>query len=236
MKRITGKLIEGIKRTNAVESFRFALTERINFIPGQFLKVLFDEADPNNKELNKYLSFSSSPAKDYLEVTKKLSHSTFSNKLASLSVGDEVGFTGPLGNCVLKEEHKKICFLIGGIGITPVISILEYIVDKKLPVDVTLFYSNKTEEDIAFRKELDYWHATNNNIEVFYTITECQPKESHCIGGRINKDLILQKVDDVRKRIFFIFGPPRMTEAMKALCIEMGCKKENIKAESFIGY
>jgi len=231
-----GKLIEKIRRVDTVESFRFELSEKLDFFPGQFLKVLIDENDPNNKELNKYLSLSSSPTKNYIEVTKKLSQSTFSNKLASLSVGDEVGFKGPLGNCAFKDEYKKICFLIGGIGITPVVSIVEYIAEKKLPTEVTLFYSNKREEDIAFRKELDFWHTTNNNIEVFYTITECEQKDTKCISGRINKDLIVQKLKDVCDTIFFVFGPPKMVEAMKNICLELGCNKENIKTESFIGY
>jgi len=38
---------------------------------------MFDEKDPNNKELNKYLSFSCSPAKDYIEVTKGLARANF---------------------------------------------------------------------------------------------------------------------------------------------------------------
>ena len=63
----------------------------------------------------------------------------------------------PFGNCVFKDEYRKIGFLIGGIGITPVISIIEYIVDRSLATDVLLLYSNKTQEDIAFRRELDAW-------------------------------------------------------------------------------
>ena len=86
--------------------------------------------------MNKYLSFSSSPTNDYIEVTKRLSDSVFSQKLKALKPSDEVLLKGPSGNCVLKEEYKKIGFLIGGIGITPVISMIEYIVDKKLVINI----------------------------------------------------------------------------------------------------
>ena len=229
------KLIANIKRTPSVESFRFS-PKKIAFIPGQFLQLIFDEDNEDNKNLNKYLSFSSSPSKDYIEVTKRLSDSDFSSRLKGLKINQELLIKAPLGNCIFKEEYKKIAFLIGGIGITPVISIIEYIMDKKLDTDVALFYSNRTEEEIAFRQELDSWQGKNNRIKVFYAVTESPPQDSNCLFGRIDKNLLTEKARDYEERIFFIFGPPKMVEAMDALCLEAGCKKENIKKENFIGY
>ena len=99
MKTVRGKLVERIKRTPSIESFRFLLEEKVDFIPGQFLQVIFDENDLNNRELNKYLSFSSSPAKGYIEVTKRLSQSQFSEKLRGLQYGTKVLFKAPMGKC-----------------------------------------------------------------------------------------------------------------------------------------
>lgn len=233
---LKGKLTEKIKRTPSIESFRFILEKKIDFMPGQFSEVIFDEANMSNKNLNKYLSFSSSPTKQYIEVTKRLSLSQFSQKLRDLRIGDEVSFKTPLGNCIFKNDYQKIGFLIGGIGITPVISIIEYIIDKKLKPDVALIYSNRTEEEIAFRKELDYWRSSNSNIKIFYTVTECEPQDKSCIFGRIDRVLLTEKLKVSDNRIFFVFGPPKMVEAMNNLCLETGCSKENIKTESFIGY
>lgn len=233
IKILKAKSTGRIKRTSSVESFRFLPQENVDFAPGQFLQVIFDE---NNKEVNKYLSFSSSPTKEYIEVTKRLSDSEFSKKLNNLKEGEEVLLKVSLGNCVFKDDYKKIAFLVGGIGITPVISIMEYIAEKKLNTDVVLFYSNKTEEDIAFKKELDNWQRSSNNINIIYTLTDCQPKDKNCLSGRINKDLLMEKVKDLDERVLFIFGPPRMVEAMKNLCLDLGCKKEDLKTESFIGY
>jgi ferredoxin-NADP reductase len=36
--------------------------------------------------------------------------------------------------------------------------------------------------------------------------------------------------------MFFIFGPPRMVEAMNQLCLGLGCDKNNVKVENFAGY
>ena len=78
MKEIKAKFDRKIKRTEAAESFRFVPKERIDFLPGQFVQVNFDEKNKSNKALNKYLSFSCAPGKSYFEVTKKLSESEFS--------------------------------------------------------------------------------------------------------------------------------------------------------------
>lgn len=227
---------ERIKRTPTIESFRFLPQEKLDFIPGQFLQIIFDEKNPQNKELNKYLSFSSSPAKDYIEVTKRLSESLFSQRLKNLKINDTILVKAPLGNCVFKEDNKKIAFLIGGIGVTPVISILEHIADKKLETDVLLLYSNKTEEEIAFKSELDPWQESNKNIKIIYLVTDCEPKSKNCLVGHIDKDLLAGKINDLNERVIFIFGPPKMVEAMKNLCLEISCREENIKTESFLGY
>ena len=236
MEEIRARLLEVIERTSTIKSFRLAPEKRIDFIPGQFLQVIFDEANTGNKELNKYLSFSASPTKEYIEVTKRLSDSPFSQKLKNLKINSEVLLKAPFGQCIFKDDYKKIGFLIGGIGITPVISIIEYINDKKLNTDVALFYSNKTEDDIAFKQELDYWRSINKNIKVYYTVTESAPKDKTYISGHIDKKLLLEKAPDLSERMLFIFGPPRMVMAMADLSVELGCKRENLKTEQFIGY
>ena len=142
----------------------------------------------------------------------------------------------PLGSCVFKNEYKKIGFLIGGIGITPVISILEYITYNKLDTEAFLFYSNRTDEDIAFKKELDHWQEINKNIKVFYIVTSCQSKDKTCMFGSIDKKLLMDKTSDLAERMIFIFGPPGMVDNMCNLSLELQCKRENIKTEKFVGY
>lgn len=235
MNLIKAKVIEIIPRTSTVSSFRFEPETKIDFTAGQFIQIIFDDKVLDNKELNKFLSFSCSPDKNYIEVTKRLSDSLFSRELKSLKIADQVLLKGPWGKCVFDSSYKKIGFLIGGIGITPVISIIEYINDKKIASDVVLFYSNRIEEEIAFKRELDLWQKQNNNIKIFYTVSEQSPQDKNCVFGRIDRDLIGQD-PYLMERILFIFGPPKMVEAMKSLCLEVGCKPENIKTENFIGY
>lgn len=236
MSIITGKLIQRICRTPTIESFRFALAGTVSFVPGQFLQVLFDTENKANRAMNKYLSFSCSPLQPYIEVTKRISGSVFSQRLVALTVGDDVTFDMPMGKCIFKDEYKKIGFLVGGIGITPAISIIEYIMQKRLSTQVSVLYSNRTEDEIAFRMELTQWHGLNENIKIFTTVTECMPSGQCCFYGCIDKQLVLKVIPDLKDRIVFVFGPPVMVSAMRNIAREVGCPEENIKSENFVGY
>lgn len=236
MKETLAIFTERIKRTASIESFRFRSEDKIDFLPGQFLQLIFDSENRSNASLNKFLSFSSAPGKEYFEVTKRISKSEFSENLTKLKIGERILVKAPLGNCVFKDEYAKIGFLVGGIGITPVISILEYIISKKLDTDVYLLYSNRTEEDIAFKAQIDNWSRQNPNIKAVYAVADCAPKDEKCFFGTINKQFVIDNICDPRQRIYFIFGPPNMVTAMKNICFEIGCASDMVKIENFIGY
>lgn len=236
MKEITVIFTERIKRALSIESFRFRSDEKIEFLPGQFLQLIFDQENRSNSNLNKFLSFSSAPGKEYFEVTKRMSKSEFSDSLAKLKIGDRVLIKAPMGNCVFKDEYTKIGFLVGGIGITPAISILEYIMSKNLDTNVCLVYSNRTEEDIAFKAEIDNWSQQNPNINPVYVVTNCAPKDKNCFFGTIDEKFLKDNICDPKERIFFIFGAPTMVTAMKNICLEIGCIEDMVKVENFIGY
>ncbi|MDP8259454.1 MAG: FAD-dependent oxidoreductase [Candidatus Gygaella obscura] len=236
MNSFKAKLIKRIKQTPTIESFSFSVINKPAFLPGQFVQVMFDSVNSGNNELNKYLSISCSPTKDYLEVTKRLSNSKFSSQLKSLEENDEVFFQGPFGTCVFKQEFRKIGFLIGGIGITPVISILEYIVEKNLSTDSLLLYSNRSIEEIAFKGTLEGFSRRLNNIKTILTITEQIIKNNVLLMGKIDRSTIEKYIPDFQERVFFIFGPPAMAEAMSKILKELNVQNKNIKKEVFIGY
>ena len=161
---------EIIPRTYNVISFRFPRPDALNYKAGQFFFVTL-KAD--GKELKKHFSFSSSPTeKTHIEFTKKLSDSDFSTTLKALKEGDWARIDAPYGKFTFEGEHEKIGLLAGGIGITPFKSICKYCTDMRLDTKVTLLYGNRTENDIAFRKELEVLQRQNKNLKVVFTINE----------------------------------------------------------------
>ncbi len=237
MKIFKGTITNTIRRTPNVISIQIKLSEDIIFIAGQFLQIIFDEENKMNKDLNKYLSFSSAPGRDYIEFTKRLTDSFFSQRIENLKCGDTLTIKAPFGNCILDEKkHKKLLCLIGGIGITPVISIYEDISVKKLDIDSKLLYANRNEQEIAFKNEFDELSKTNPKLKTYYIVSDCDSSDTECIPGHINEELIYNKVPDFKERIVFIFGPPKMVAAMKELCLKIGCENSQVKSENFAGY
>lgn len=225
-----------VEQTSEVCTFIFKAPENFDFIPGQFVQVLFDEENRSNKDLNKYISLSCAPGKEFIEITKKMTGSAFSQRLRSLKADDQVLIKGPMGTCTYKKDSGKIGYLVGGIGITPVISILEYIAINNIECDIHLFYGNWSENQIAFKNDIDRWERDSiKNLKVTHIIAE--PEEgSSFIKGFISEDIVKQYMPDYKDRMICIFGPPKMVSAIKEVCINIGCSSEKIEIENFVGY
>ena len=229
------KFIKRIRRTEHITSFRFENSEKIAFIPGQFAKVIFDQKDISNKNLNKYLSFSCAPNKSYLEFSKRISSSDFSSKLMALSSGDEIAISKPMGKCTLGKNQKSVGFVIGGIGCTPAISILENLFETGSDVDINLFYGNANPDDIAYNEQLNKWRE-KLNMKITHVVMENPNNLAGFEVGLINAPIIKNNMPDFAKRDIFIFGPPIMVKVLKDVCLSIGCSPERIFAENFMGY
>jgi len=223
---------ESIQRTRNIISVRFAKPEGFEYLSGQYIFITIGSGDA---ELRKPLSISSSPTEGFLEVTKRLTGHPFSNALALLKEGDKVRFKGPFGEFTFLGEHKKIGMLSGGIGITPLRSIIKYISDKMLDTDIVLFYSNSYEDDIAFDKEFEDLEKKSPKLNIVSTVTRPGPSWTG-ITGRISADMIKTHLPDYKDRVFYVSGPTKMVDSSLNLLKEMNVPEAQIKTESFSGY
>lgn len=222
-----------ISRTYNVRSFRFPRPASINYKAGQFMFITIKSGE---KEMKKHFTISSSPTeKDFIEFTKKLTGSMFSNALDALKVGDWSRIDAPYGAFIFEGEFEKIGMLSGGIGITPFRSMFKYSSDLQLDTEITLLYGNHFEKDIVFRREFEEMQERNKNLKVVFTVSE--PSESWTgYRGRINAQMVEKEIPDYIERIFYTCGPPRMVEAMERLLKDLGVPPKQIKKEIFPGY
>lgn len=230
-------ITEIINRTYNVKSFRLKRLENASYKPGQYLFVTLDSS---GQEITKPLSISSSPTeKEFIEFTKKLTSSTFSYALNNIAMDTKVKVRFPLGNFTFTGEYKKIAFLSGGIGITPIRSIIKYATDMNLASSIVLIDSNNRIEDIVFKDELDFMQAKNKNLRIIYTLTDlaCDLSDWRGCKGYITKDMIKMNIPDYLERKFYLCGPPTMVEAMSDMLLnELAVRKGNVILENFYGY
>ncbi len=222
-----------IQRTYNVKSFRLGISKKFDFKAGQYLIVTLN----NNQSLTKPLSFSNSPTEHgYIEFTKKLTESEFSKILNGLKVGDRVKLRCPYGKFIYDEAFKKIIFLSGGIGITPIRSIAKYIVDKKLDTDMILFYGNRTVTDIVFKEDFDIMQREYPKLKVVNVLSQADETYKGRVG-HINCNVIKEEAPDYTERKYYLCGPPAMVEAMRCIIVgELKLCEDCIITEDFKGY
>jgi glycine betaine catabolism B len=227
---------EIIPRTPAIRSFRFPVRAKgVRYLAGQFF---FCTIKIDEEEAIHHFSFSSSPTeKGYIEFTKRITASDFSQQLARMKVGDWARLQGPDGHFTLPRQPRKLAFLSGGIGITPLRSMLRYITDKGLPYDVVLLYGNGSLGDAAFRDELGSITSGHHNIRVEHVLAGPDfPPGWQGHRGYINTDVIREAVPDYRERLFYISGPPRMVTTLQEQLSALGVPEAQARRDSFTGY
>jgi len=227
------KIREIITQTYNVKSFRLETIDKSDYKAGQFAQISLGDS----KGLTRYLTLSSSPTEiGHLEITKKLTDSEFSRKLNAARIGDEIKIKYPFGNFTLSEGDKKIAFLSGGIGITPIRSISKYMCDNALNLDVVLIYGNRSSNDIAFKEDFDLAASACGNYKVVHVLSQPEA-EWQGRKGRIDSNVIKEEVPDYAERCFYICGPPLMVSGLKCILKDaLGIHESNIKSENFSGY
>ena len=231
------KLMRSKTVAPGVMSFWFEVTKKVDFKPGQFANVnLAVQGDVHNGLRS--FSISSSPTeKGQLLFTTKISQSVFKQKLATLRKGDPVEITWPFGNFTLQENYdKKAIMVIGGIGITPIRSMVKFATDEKLPLEITVLYSNKTPEELVYFSELNQLQKKNPNLKVVHTITRPEESKKKWTGrtGRIDEAMLREFSQP--DAIYYVCGPPAMVQTLKMMILSIGVKEGNIRSEEFTGY
>ncbi len=180
-----------------------------------------------------------SPNEKYIAVATRIRDTAFKRTLKNLPAGSEVKIDGPAGSFYLhKDASIPAVFLIGGIGITPVFSMIKNSAYEKLPHQLFLFYSNKRPEDAAFLKDLQNLEKENRNFKLVATMTEMEKSKKELQGetGFVNKEMLQKYIGNLNAPIYYISGPPAMVKAMRELAKKIGATDDNIKFEEFAGY
>ena len=197
--------------------------------PGQFMIIQLLR-DGKTSEPHPF-TISSSPAGERLSISVK-SVGDFTATIGQTKTNDTAYIDMPYGVfSFLNFDAKDLVFIAGGIGITPFMSMLRYIYDEKLEKNVTLLWGNKTEQDIAFREELEMIESEMSSLKVVHVLSrqEGWPGER----GNIDAEVLQKYVGNFQAGQFFICGPPPMMRAVERMLTDLGAPKNRIHYERF---
>jgi len=219
------------EETADIRSFRLARPDGFDFVAGQFLAV---RVKVDGHDHVRCYSISSSPAsRGYLEISVKrqglvsATLHTITRPGTLLSVKAPGGaFRYPAG------DDRPLVLIAGGIGITPLLSMLRYAVEAEPTRRVTLLYSAPTEAAFAFRDDIRALLRRHPQARAHFAVTKGDGSPE-LYGGRIDRPLVRATVPDLANAIAMLCGPQPMIAGLRELLASLGMPAAQIRSELF---
>jgi predicted ferric reductase len=201
------------------------------FAPGQFAWLKL-EGSPFTVEEHPFSFASSAERTDRIEFGIK-ALGDFTSAIHDVPPGTRAYVDGPHGAFTI-DRYPAAAYVLfaGGIGITPFMSILRTMADRKDPRPVTLFYADKVWDDVAYREELEKL-KDSLALDIVYVLEE--PSDDwEGEKGFITPELLERRLKSVKyERDYMICGPPPMMEAVHEALLERGVPHDSIQLEKF---
>jgi uncharacterized protein YeaO (DUF488 family) len=221
-------------------AFHFEKPGGFAYKAGQFADyTLINPSETDAEGNTRGFSMASAPYEYDLMLATRMRDTAFKRVLRSMELGTELTLDAPYGSFTLHNNPQiPAVFLTGGIGVTPVRSIVLQAVHDDVPHRMVVFDSNRRPEDAAFLNELMEPQKKNLNYTFVGTMTEMEKsiREWHGETGYITKAMLLKYVGDLTLPIYYVDGPLAMVTAMRETLGEAGVDEDNIRTEEFSGY
>ena len=227
-------ILESVEQiTPIVSTFWFRTEKKLDYTAGQFIELTINHSEPDDRGQKRWFTVSSSPNDEYIAITTKHADrpSSFKTALFSLEPGDEVTISQAMGDFVLpKDKSIPLIYVVGGIGVTPVNSMLKWLNDVHQKRDITILYAARTERDLIFIDTL-----TNASKTQQYFISE--PTAAwHLPAKPLTTHDILDVVKTTPKPLLYISGPEELVEVIVAELKENNIKDSRLVTDYFPGY
>ena len=174
------------------------------------------------------------PPRDRAELPPGLASNFLHDHVGEKSILD---VKAPTGNFSLDPTKPTPLVLVaGGIGITPLLSMLTAIAEKGPPREVWLFYGVENPGQLLERERLEELGRDNDWLRLHF----CLSKSSEITGrtpavhhhSRVTLDLLRDLLPS-NNYDFFICGPPRMMEAITSGLRDWGVPNDRVHYEAF---
>jgi ferredoxin-NADP reductase len=238
MPKYNAKLIKKVDIASGTMAFYFEKPKGFDFRAGQFCDIrIYDPPETDAEGDIRGFSLAHAPYEADIMVATRMRDTAFKRVLKDLPIGTEVELDAPYGDFTLhKTETTPAVFLIGGIGITPVRSMIAQATHDKTAHPITLLYANKTPDDAAFSNDLESFNAANPNFTFVPVMSSPIQGEWSGESGHITEAILKKYVPDIAVPIYYLSGSAAMVAVMRKLLVEAGINEDNIKTEEFSGY
>jgi len=194
-----------------------------NHQPGQFAELSIYGAGEAP------ISITSSPTQPNLQFCIK-QMGVVTTAIHQREVGDIIGVRGPYGNSfpLAAMEGKKALFVAGGIGLAPLRSVINYILDRSNRAryaDVTILYGARSPGDLLFKEELKAW-GERNDVGYYETVDAATEGYSGRVG--FVPALLDEVAPSPEETVALTCGPPIMIKYVMEGLTRLGFRPDQI--------
>ena len=212
------------------------VTEGLKFKPGQYVQLKIPKYKRTKLPEYRAYSIASAPKDEFiirLLITKvpKGAVSTYVHDY--LSEGDKLRMTGPFGDFFLRDSERDILMIATGSGLAPFLSMLHHMKHQRINRKATLFFGDKTPEDLLCREEIRALESELANFTFIPTLSRVKDKDTwEGEKGRVT-DLIEKYVSKEAPVDVYICGAPAMVKSCMDLLLEKGIPEDRILFDKF---
>lgn len=158
------------------------------------------------------------------------------NYFRNLNIGDEVVFLGPNGHFkIMVPVAKNLLFFATGTGISPFVSMIEFLMDNSCETNIQLVHGFRDETNLDFYKEMH--NSFKNRCQNFSSkIFISQPKlnkNEDFENGRITDYLKKLDLNSIKDTQVYLCGHPDMIDESVEFLANNGFNMENVMYEAF---
>ncbi|WP_227935095.1 NO-inducible flavohemoprotein [Alkalihalobacillus deserti] len=237
------RIVRKVKESESITSFYLAPANGqgvSSFIPGQYISLRVN-MDGETYLQNRQYSLSDAPNEKMYRISVKRENEgtpagKVSNFLHECEVGYEVEVSAPAGDFVLDTNQSKPVYLIsGGVGVTPMLSMLKTIAQDQPERNVTFIHAAQNSLVHAFGEEVKDVVSLSANASsyLFYSnpTSEDKVKQNYDYEGFVNRDFF-EKVIEMDGQ-FYVCGPIPFIKEVVTQLTALDIQAENIHYEFF---
>lgn len=216
----------------------FSKPAGFQFQAGQYVAMRITSLiAPDTKNGVRSLSLASAPGEAHLGFGLRKSESGFKQTLWAMKPGDTVEVTDAVGFFTVPEnEEREIVFLTGGIGITPVRSILRQAVLDGSQKKYTLLFANRAPKDAPFAQELRELTLSQYSLVEIMSQCDSADEEDACDEhGYIREELLKKYLTHPEECVYYLVGSPSFVEVMGTMLTDLGVPMESRHMDPFTG-
>lgn len=200
----------------------------MHYASGQFAFVRFFSRGLSKEE--HHFTLSSSPSNNELSFTVK-ELGDYTSQLDLLREGDKALIDGPYGVFSNQGISGPFVFIAGGVGITPIMSMLRTMAKTGFREQATLVYGNRTKTEAVFLKELESLAKEFQNFRIIpvYSAEEV----AGAYHGFITQNILEKEIPEPKAATYFLCGPKPMTKIVRKTLATLGIPASAIRTEIF---